>query len=123
MNTLPVTVDFVFSKRIPKILESLMIREYMRMRTHAVDALNPNYEKWNAEFGDIELREDDELADFGGKEYCEYICEKTRDVLKQVNRKYHSWIIELDVSKVGDIIARSKSGNVTMECLVNIIEP
>lgn len=114
---------YVFSKEVPKFIGNLIASEYMRLRPYACEALNPCYKEWNTNFGDHEVSEDDELADYGGTEYCNYISTKARDVLKQVNKEHPSPIIKLDVDEISDIIAKFKiDRNVIMTLELRPIE-
>ena len=96
---------YIFNKKIPKAIEHLI---------YACEALNPNFEKWNTEYSGPEASQDDELADYGGTAYCEYITAKEREVLKRVNKEHPSLIIKLDVDKIGDVCAKSRVGGITM---------
>ena len=80
--------------------------EFMRLRNLAADALNPHYEKWNAEFGDRDIPEDDELKDYGGTEYCRFIQSKTEPILQQINKKHGRKFVELCAGEYGDIEGR-----------------
>lgn len=105
---------YVFNKKVPKVIEHLISKEYMRLMPYACEALNPNFEKWNSEYSGPEASQDDELADYGGTAYCEYITAKEREVLKRVNKEHPSLIIKLDVDKIGDVYAKSRVGGITM---------
>lgn len=105
---------FIFSKSLPKFIEKSISSEYLRLREYAVRELNPCFQKWNSEFTGPKPSEDDKLAEYGGTVYCEYIREKMRTVLEQVNKTHPSKIIKLDADEIGDIIAKTKIGNITM---------
>ena len=93
--------DQLYSKFTPVIQP-----EFMRLRSLAVDALNPRYEEWNAEFGNHDIPEDDELKDYGGTEYCRFIQSKTEAILQQINKKYVREFVELCAGEYGDIEGR-----------------
>lgn len=105
---------FIFSKRLPRFIEKSISSEYLRLREYAVQELNPCFPKWNSEFTEPKASEDDELAEYGGTAYCEYIREKMRVILEQVNKNHPSKIIKLDTDEIGDIIAKTRIGNITM---------
>lgn len=114
MDTMLFKPIFTTSKKIPILMKELMTKEYVRLRNEAVEALNPNFEKWNSEYTGPEADEDDELKEYGGTEYCEYIRSKMRPVLKRINDSHRSSIIIIDTDEVGDLVAKSKIGDVTM---------
>ncbi len=105
---------FVFSKSLPKFIEKAISSEYLRLREYAVRELNPCYPKWNSEFTGPKASENDKLAEYGGTAYCEYIREKTRTVLEQVNKNHPSNLIKLDADEIGDIVAKTRIGDITM---------
>ena len=109
--------EFIFSKKIPRFFEGIISREYLRLREYAIQELNQHFQKWNSEFTEPESSKDDKLAEYGGTAYCEYIREKIRTVLEQVNKKHPSKIIKLDAGEIGNIIAKTRIGNITMEFL------
>lgn len=110
--------EFVFSKRIPKFVKDILIDEYVRLRGFACEALNPKYDKWNAEFKSVKIDENDGLIDFGGTEYCKFICQKSREVLREVNATHPSKFIYLDVDEVGDIVAKTKDDSLTVSIIL-----
>ena len=102
---------FLFSKDIPHFSQQLAIYLFMYSRKFAVEALNPMYEKWNEEFnnlGEYVIDENDELKDYGGTKYCEFIRNKSREVLKRVNKKHPVTNWELDCDEICDIVFRHK---------------
>lgn len=113
---------FVFNKKLPEVIKDIISREFMRLRPFAVESLNANYGKWNDEYDGPIASDNDPLKDYGGTAYCEYICQKSRMVLEKVNRNHPSAFVKLDVQEFGDIIARTKIGNVTMELELMPIE-
>ena len=114
MKTVCYKAYFIFNKKVPKIVEKIISIEFLRLRHYAAEALNPHYKEWNSEFTGPEPSEDDSLAEYGGTAYCEFIREKERTVLRKVNMAHPSKIIELDTDEIGDIIAKTKIGNMTM---------
>lgn len=105
---------FIFSKSLPRFIEEAIKSEFLRLREYAVRELNPCFQKWNSEFTGLKASENDKLAEYGGTAYCEYIREKMRTVLEQINKTHPSKIIKLDADEIGDIIAKTKIGNITM---------
>ena len=99
---------------IPKSIKDSIEKEYFRLRHYACEAINPHFEEWNEEFGDVNPAEDDPLKDYGGTEYCKFIQKKEKKIIKQVNRKHRSLLIKLDIDEIGDIIARTRIGNIVM---------
>ena len=103
-------VKFYFSKELPEFVKTMVGNEFVKVRNYGCEALNSHYEEWNAQFNaeTHEVYENDEFADYGGKAYLEFINNKQRAVLTQVNKKYPSKLVELDVNEYGDMIARCK---------------
>lgn len=92
-------------------LKDYILKEFVRLRNIACDELNKHYEEWNAEFGDHDVPEDDELKNWGGTEYCNFIRSKQEPILKAVNEKHaRNSIIELYSDEICDIggIIRAK---------------
>lgn len=108
------TPKFIFSKKVPKFVENLMEKEFRRLRPYAVDALNPNFDKWNSEYDARLTGRNKEETEENWTRYLKYINSKQREVLKQVNKAHPSALIKLDVDEDGDISARSRLGNVLM---------
>lgn len=107
------TLKFNFNKEAPNWLKETMQKEFMMLRPYACKALNPKYDKWNEEFGDTNVSDDDELADYGGSEYCKFICKKSRKVLEKVNKKHPMTFTKIDVDEVGDLVGvNTKTGTV-----------
>ena len=95
------------------ILEELIKSEFVRLRNIACDELNPHYEEWNAEFGDHEVPEDDELKNWGGTEYCNFIRSKQEPILQAVNKKHSKGIVELysdEICDIGGVIRTQSMG-------------
>lgn len=111
MNTFKFTIKLNFDdKAFEKALESrkfltdYILSEFVRLRNIACDELNKHYEEWNAEFGDHNVPEDDELKKWGGTEYCNFIRSKQDPILKAVNEKHaRNSIIELYSDEICDI--------------------
>ena len=53
MKTVYYKAYFIFSKKVPKIVENIISREFLRLRHFAAEALNPHYKEWNSEFTGI----------------------------------------------------------------------
>lgn len=114
MHTLLYKAEYSFSEETPFAVKSRMIEEFWKLRHKAVKKLNPNYSKWNAEFGDIDPEADDPYKDYGGIKYCKYIRNKTREVLAKVNKRHPFKSIYLDADDIGDIIAVDKKTGTTL---------
>lgn len=114
MKTVCCQVEFIFSKKLPRFIEKSISSEYLRLREYAIQELNQYLWKWNSEFTGPEASEDDRLAKYGGTAYCEYIRKKILTVLEEVNQKHPSYIIKLDADETGNIIAKTRIGNITM---------
>lgn len=99
-------VNFHFTKEVNDILKNIMIKEYVYLRGKAIEILNDQYDKWNAEYGDVKIT-DDNIGD-----YSAFICRKQKPILDMVNKAYGNecLLVELDNNKdaLGDIMARSK---------------
>lgn len=96
---------FTFDKNIPHWLEDICIDKYQKLRSIAVDAINPHFEEWNDAYEDNVHEEDD-------AKYDSYICEKQREILRQVFGR-RPRIFRLDADEQCDLILRI-FGNVTM---------
>lgn len=94
--------------------KDLMKRDYYTLRELAVAFINPLLEKWNAEFGTIERKENDPYYEYGGSEYCEFIRSKEREILDAVNRVHPSSIIKIDADEIGDLVAIHKEKGTVM---------
>lgn len=96
-------VKFNYSKPIPFWMRPGVEREYLRLRSFAVDALNPHYGEWNDEYAAMYPAEyvdpDDELKDFGGTNYCRFLNNKQQPIIDEVNRKYATGRVRLYPSK------------------------
>lgn len=104
-------VKFLFSKVIDddEFREKIQ-KDFIRKREILIYFLNPCYEKWNEEFDDlgIERMEDDPFNDYGGSEYLNFIKQKQRVYVDQVNKMWKSKV-ELDLSDICDIIGKFKN--------------
>lgn len=110
MNSMAFTVELNFDDKAfekalgsRSFLKDYILKEFVRLRNIACDELNPHYEEWNTEFGDHEVPEDDELKDWGGTEYCNFIRSKQDPILAAVNEKHSKGIIELYSDEICDI--------------------
>ena len=105
--------DKAFEKTLEShvFLKNIIQNEYVRLRNIACNELNPHYEEWNAEFGDRDIPEDDELKDWGGTEYCNFIRHKQEAILQEVNKKHAKGIVELCSDEICDIggVIKTKS--------------
>ena len=97
---------WVGKKRMAEFFETWMFHEYVKMRNEAVDKINPQYEKWNAEYAKLypeALKPDD--AEY--KKYVRFIAGKHKPFLDAVNKK--SLLLELYTREEnGDIACRLK---------------
>ena len=89
--------------------------EYIYLRNIACDEINLHLKEWNEEFeklGYPDRSKDDELYDFGGTKYCDFIREKQGAIIESVNERYAT-IVHLCTSKVcdieGEVIVNGKS--------------
>lgn len=95
------------------ILEELIKSEFVRLRNIACDELNQHYEEWNTEFGDHDVPEDDELKNWGGTKYCNFIRSKQEPILQEVNKKHSKGIVELysdEICDIGGVIRTQSMG-------------
>lgn len=114
------TIKFLYdNKKFQEAMEShtilaeLIKSEFVRLRNIACDELNQHYEEWNAEFGDHDVPEDDELKNWGGTEYCNFIRSKQEPILQEVNRKHSKGIVELysdEICDIGGVIRTESMG-------------
>lgn len=102
-------------------LRQLVESEYMRLRNIACDELNPHYDKWNEEFGDNEVDEHDELKDFGGTKYCNFIRRKQDDILKKINKREATFVrlYSTEVCDIGGMLMNGK--NILSKFYITII--
>ena len=113
-------VKFVYDdKAFDEALESHVFlkeyieSEYVRLRNIACDELNPHYEEWNKEF-DFDaytIPDDDELKEYGGTKYCNFIRSKQEPILQEINKKYSHGSVELYCDEICDIggVIRTKA--------------
>ena len=94
---------------------NLLEREFIERREIAIDILNPMYEKWNKEFGEL----------YPGKngyssEYSRFIRSKQKDAIDIANAKSIGMNrVTLYQSDIGDIFGVCGKYNMTMElCLL-----
>lgn len=115
------TVKFVYDdKAFGEAIEShvflknMIESEYMRLRNIACDELNPHYEEWNTEFGfdKYSIPEDDELKDWGGTEYCNFIRSKQEPILQAINKKHSNGLVELCCDEICDICGLIKAKSI-----------
>lgn len=67
-----------------KIFENVLSNAFMKSYDKAVDALNPNYERWNREFDELYPNDDEDRSDPNSK-YMNYIRGKQNTVLYGVS--------------------------------------
>lgn len=107
--------DKAFEKALEShvFLKNIIQNEYVRLRNIACDELNPHYEEWNKEFDldNYSIPEDDELKEWGGTEYCNFIRSKQEVILQEVNKKHAKGIVELCSDEICDIggVIKTKS--------------
>ena len=94
-------VQFNFSKQAPKMIQNIMIEEYNKLRSFAVDRLNPCYKQWNDEYTEEVHGEYD-------PKYNEYIASKQRPILEEVNSLNKTLFTRLDCDEYCDIIGVCK---------------
>lgn len=98
MNTkLLVDTYFTYSENVNDDFKPLLERAYFIMRNKACDLLNPRYEKWNHDYGDVKNLDD----------YNKYIDDMSNNVLDDLNRK----------NKISPVKIRSEEGD-----LIGIID-
>ena len=82
-------------KLIP-FLKKAVEREYFALRHLAVRKLNGCYERWNNEYdGPDNVDESNELYDFGGTAYCDFIRKKQQPIIDDVNKSTDSKLVKL----------------------------
>ena len=94
----------ILNKNVHPSFKSILVQDFLKKREMLVDLLNPNYERWNAEFDQlgIKVEDDDPLKDFGGTEYCKFIRSKQEAFADIVNYNRIS-PVELRISETGHI--------------------
>lgn len=105
MVELKCNVKFNYDRPIPWWFERYVQDEYMKLRNIACGELNGNYETWNSEFEfeKYDIPDDDELKDFGGTEYCEFIRKKQEPIIESVNKRYSDGAVKLYSTRECDI--------------------
>ena len=99
------TPVFTFSnKHIPDFYKQLFIGSFVEARNEAIKELNPNYEKWNAEYDDAHKHEEGHDYEYD-KEYNAFIRAKQKDILDNYN-KTHSHVVKLDSDEWCDIFGK-----------------
>ena len=97
--------DRPFFDNVP-FVKNMVQNSFLKLRSIAVERLNPLYEGWNKAYTGPMASVGDKLADFGGTEYCKYIQGKQTEILNEVNRKYSNGIVKLFSDETGDICGR-----------------
>lgn len=83
INGIAYVVKFKFeNENISDERKEKLIEQFVELRAKAVDILNPKYERWNKEFGDVVITEENEEA------YNQFIHKKHTPYLQIVNGKY-----------------------------------
>lgn len=95
-------------------LKNRIHSEYVRLRNIACEELNPHYEEWNKEFNldKYSIPEDDELKEYGGTEYCNFIRSKQEPILQAINKKHSHGIVELCCDEICDICGLIKAKSI-----------
>lgn len=92
MGYFTANVKFNYSKPIPFWMKPAVEREYLRLRSLAIEELNPHYSEWNAEYSashpDEVVDYNDPMEEFGGAEYCEFLNSKQQPIIDEINRKH-----------------------------------
>lgn len=93
-------VNFNYDRSVPAWLKKEANHDYMILRNLACEELNRHLEAWNEEFRNIDnvsddVSDDDELKDFGGTKYCEFIRNKQTPIIDEINRRYAHGIVKL----------------------------
>ena len=97
------TVSYSFSKEVDEKTQKRMQEEFMKLRSIAIELLNPQYERWNKEYDKLGLTQPSEDE----TEYNKFIRGKQREVLKLVNDAYcNGMITYLDSGEDADICGR-----------------
>lgn len=102
---------FIYNKEgIPKDIKRFVEKQYNEARNKAVELLNPNFEKWNEEYGPVNGDID---------RYNKFIQEKEQAILDEFNR---TWMgpVKLYADEEADIVGKFKVYNdtVTMRVLL-----
>jgi hypothetical protein len=86
-------------------LKDMIHSEYVKLRNIACEAVNPHLEEWNEEFNfdKYSIPEDDELKEWGGTKYCNFIRSKQEPILQEINKKYSTGVVELCCDEICDI--------------------
>lgn len=103
-------------------LKNKIEAEYSRLRSIACERINPNYERWNSEFDGPEPDADDELADFGGAAYCEFIRSKQDKILNKINLK-EATFVKLRSTKECDIGGEVVHKGITLTTFYITLKP
>lgn len=122
METSLYKAHYVFSKKAPKFVKEIMIKEYMKLRHTACDELNPHFDEWNSKYTGREPSED--VYSEQSKEYNDYIRVCEESILTQINKRHRTLLTEIHADEIGDLIAINKiARNLTMhlefECITN----
>ena len=97
-------VNFIFSDdSLPRFIKDQVAKDFMKMRSKAVDLLNPRFAEWNASYTEPVNGEDDMV-------YNAYISEKENGILQEFNKQYNG-SLELYADEYGDIAGKFKLFN------------
>lgn len=107
----------LYSKEIPKGVQSMFLDSYVKMRNEAVEMINPHYEEWNAEYDRLyPVKLKPEEAEY--KRYNAFIAEKHKPFLAKANK---SLLFELFTDlESGDIACRIKGTDII--CRISLKE-
>lgn len=110
------TVHYVYSNDAYSDKQKKKYEEdFMKLRSEAVGMLNPNYERWNSEYGKEVHGEDD-------FEYNGFISDKQRMYLTIINERHNNSSVELDSDEYADIIARIKGTDDVIHLNIHLID-
>ena len=93
------TVEFTYDQEVPEYQKKYLEQLFMVLRNEVVDLINPNYEKWNAEY-------DKDVTGADDMDYNGFIQEKHREVMKEFNKKYKAinHVMYMDSDEYADIV-------------------
>ena len=91
-------VEFIYSDKVPKWKKGELEAAFMLARRYAIELINPNFVRWNAEYGQ-KINGIDDMA------YKAYIQNKENEVLRTFNYMWGG-PVELFADEYADIAGR-----------------
>ena len=99
-----VRAKFVYNVPVCRALKDIFERDFMKMRSRAVELLNPHFDEWNDTYEHSGWWDKE---GFDSKKYTAYISQEQNIILNKVNAEFPKSSVKLvsDPEEGGDIMA------------------